>query len=33
MKKSYEIERKFLVSAPPKNLDSYSYHEIEQGYL
>ena len=33
MNKTYEIERKFLVSALPKNLDSYPYHEIEQGYL
>ncbi|HBN56838.1 MAG TPA: adenylate cyclase [Lachnospiraceae bacterium] len=33
MEKSYEIERKFLVSALPENLDSCSFHEIEQGYL
>ena len=28
-----EIERKFLVKKLPDNLDSYSYHDIEQGYL
>ena len=28
-----EIERKFLVSQIPENLDSYVCHEIEQGYL
>lgn len=33
MKKSYEIERKFLVTVLPENLDSYPCHEIEQGYL
>lgn len=33
MKKSYEIERKFLIPVLPENLDSYPYHEIEQGYL
>lgn len=31
--KSYEIERKFLVRTLPGNLESYPYHEIEQGYL
>lgn len=33
MKKTYEIERKFLVTVLPENLDSYPCHEIEQGYL
>jgi len=28
-----EIERKFLIKKLPKDLSSYSYHEIEQGYL
>ena len=28
-----EIERKYLVTALPKNLDSYPHTEIEQGYL
>lgn len=28
-----EIERKFLVSKLPDNLESYDYHLIEQGYL
>lgn len=28
-----EIERKFLVSTIPENLDSYKCHIIEQGYL
>ena len=28
-----EIERKYLVSELPKNLDSYPHTEIEQGYL
>ena len=28
-----EIERKFIVSEPPENLQDYPYHEIEQGYL
>ena len=28
-----EIERKFLIPALPDNLDSYSFHLIEQGYL
>ena len=31
--KSFEIERKYLVSAAPENLSSFPYHEIEQGYL
>lgn len=31
--KSYEIERKYLVKQVPENLDSYPFHEIEQGYL
>ena len=31
--KSYEIERKYLVKQVPKNLASYPFHEIEQGYL
>ena len=30
---SYEIEKKYLIHTLPKNLDSYPYHEIEQGYL
>ncbi|MCR5209760.1 MAG: CYTH domain-containing protein [Lachnospiraceae bacterium] len=28
-----EIERKFLIKKVPENLDSYSCHQIEQGYL
>ena len=28
-----EIERKFLIKHIPENLDSYSYHLIEQAYL
>lgn len=28
-----EIERKFLISALPEQLDSYPCHQIEQGYL
>ena len=28
-----EIERKFLIDTPPKNLTSYPCKEIEQGYL
>lgn len=28
-----EIERKYLIKELPKNLDSYPYKEIEQGYL
>jgi len=28
-----EIERKFLVKELPNNLDSYSFHELEQAYL
>ena len=28
-----EIERKFLISQLPENLDSYQHKEIEQGYL
>lgn len=28
-----EIERKFLIKSLPDNLDSYSFHQIEQGYL
>ena len=31
--KTYEIERKYLIQAPPANLSSYPYHDIEQGYL
>lgn len=31
--KSYEIERKYLVKQVPEHLDSYPFHEIEQGYL
>lgn len=31
--KSYEIERKYLIRTLPENLESYPYHEIEQGYL
>ena len=28
-----EIERKYLISCLPENVDSYSSHKIEQGYL
>lgn len=28
-----EIERKFLIKSLPDNLDSYPFHQIEQGYL
>ena len=28
-----EIESKYLISCLPENLDSYSSHKIEQGYL
>ncbi len=28
-----EIERKFLIPVLPKNLSSYTFHHIEQGYL
>jgi len=28
-----EIERKFLVTAPPENYESFPHHEIEQAYL
>ncbi|MCC8052061.1 MAG: CYTH domain-containing protein [Clostridiales bacterium] len=28
-----EIERKFLISTLPENLDSYPFHRIEQAYL
>ena len=28
-----EIERKFIVSELPENLQDYPHHEIEQGYL
>lgn len=31
--KSYEIERKYLIPTLPKDLHTYPYHEIEQGYL
>lgn len=31
--KPMEIERKFTIKELPVNLDSYSYHLIEQGYL
>jgi len=31
--KSFEIERKYLVRTLPENLDTYSYHDIEQAYL
>ena len=31
--KSYEIERKYLITNPPANLSSYPCHDIEQGYL
>jgi len=31
--KSFEIERKYLITKLPDNLSSYSFHEIEQGYL
>lgn len=30
---SYEIERKFLVKNIPDNLQKYSHHTLEQGYL
>ena len=28
-----EIERKFLIKSLPDNLESYSFHQMEQGYL
>lgn len=28
-----EIERKYLIKEPPKNLENYSKRELEQGYL
>ncbi len=28
-----EIERKFLIQSLPDNLESFPYHQIEQGYL
>lgn len=28
-----EIERKFLIQSLPDNLESYPFHQIEQGYL
>ena len=28
-----EIERKFLIKSLPHNLDSFPFHQIEQGYL
>ena len=28
-----EIERKFLIGQLPENLETYSFHELEQGYL
>ena len=28
-----EIERKFLIKEMPNNLEDYTYHDIEQGYL
>ncbi len=28
-----EIERKFLIKSLPQHLDSYPFHQIEQGYL
>ena len=31
--KSYEIEKKYLIPAPPEHLNDYPYHEIEQAYL
>lgn len=31
--KSYEIERKYLISQLPEQLEQYPFHEIEQGYL
>lgn len=31
--KSYEIERKYLIRRLPDDLDSFPYHDIEQGYL
>lgn len=31
--KSFEIERKYLIRTLPENLETYPYHEIEQGYL
>ncbi len=31
--KNFEIERKYLVHTPPKNLAAFPCHEIEQGYL
>ena len=31
--KNYEIERKYLIKTLPEDLESYPYHDIEQGYL
>lgn len=31
--KHYEIERKYLIHALPERLESFPYHDIEQGYL
>ena len=31
--KNYEIERKYLVRTPPKDLSAFPCHDIEQGYL
>ena len=31
--KNYEIERKYLVRTPPKDLSAFPRHDIEQGYL
>lgn len=31
--KSFEIEKKYLIHTLPEHLDSYPYHDIEQGYL
>lgn len=31
--KNYEIERKYLVRTPPKDLSAFPLHNIEQGYL
>lgn len=31
--KNFEIERKYLIRTLPEGLESYPFHEIEQGYL
>lgn len=31
--KTYEIERKYLISSIPEHLEDYPFHDIEQAYL